>query len=65
MAAAKRAKLAIGKKKDQRVPKDPQTGKPMTAVKVFRKDGSSGMHWVVIEDFKGSDEDEARMIPCR
>lgn len=63
--AAKRAKLALGKKKGQRVPNDPSSGKPMTAVKVMRKDGSSGMHWVVIEDFKGSDQDESRMVPCR
>jgi hypothetical protein len=63
--AAKRAKLALDKKKVQRVPEDPESGKPMTACRVLRKDGSSGMHWVVIEDFKGTEDDEARMIPCR
>jgi|GEM_PF-5449844 len=60
--ATKKAKLAIGKKAQNAVPTCPETGKPMTAVRVVRKNGSSGMHWVVIEDFKGTAEDEARML---
>lgn len=65
MATKRPAKLAIGKKGGQRVPNCPETGKPMTAVKVFRSNGSSGMHWVVIEDFKGNADDERRMLPIR
>lgn len=65
MASKRPAKLAIGKKAEQKVPNDPVTGKPMTAVKVVRRDGAAGMHWVVLEDFKGKDEDVARMIPVR
>ena len=65
MASKRPAKLAIGKKAAQYAPNDPVSGKAMTAVKVFRKNGSNGMHWVVVEDFKGTEQDEARMIPCR
>lgn len=60
--ATKKAKLAIGKKSKNAVPNCPETGKPMTAVRVVRKNGSSGMHWVVIEDFKGTEKDEALML---
>lgn len=59
--ATKKAKLAIGKKAKNATPNCPETGKPMTAVRVIRDNGSSGMHWVVIEDFKGTEQDEARM----
>lgn len=62
MATKRPAKLAIGKKAGSVVPMCAETGKPMTAVKVVRKNGSSGMHWVVIEDFKGTEADEARMM---
>lgn len=62
MATRKAAKLAIGKKDRSAAPNCPETGKPMTAVRVVRKNGSSGMHWVVVEDFKGTSEDEARML---
>lgn len=62
MATRRPAKLAIGKKGENVVPVCGETGKAMTAVRVIRKNGSSGMHWVVIEDFKGSEQDEARML---
>lgn len=62
MATKRPAKLAIGKKGGTVVPVCPESGKPMTAVRVIRKNGSSGMHWVVVEDFKGTAQDEARML---
>lgn len=62
MATRRPAKLALGKKSTKAAPNCPETGKPMTAVRVIRKNGSSGMHWVVVEDFRGSSEDEARML---
>lgn len=64
MATKRPAKLAIGKK-DIQVRLCPITGKPMTAVKVFRKTGASGMHWVVVEDFDGKENAVGRMIPVR
>ena len=62
MATKRPAKLAIGKKAQVKTPVCAETGKNMTAVRVLRKDGSSGMHWVVIEDFRGSDQDESRIV---
>lgn len=62
MATRRPAKLALGKKDSATAPNCPESGKPMTAVRVIRKNGSSGMHWVVIEDFRGSSDDEARML---
>ncbi len=61
MATRRGAKLALGKKAGAATPICPETGKPMTAVRVIRKNGASGMHWVVIEDFAGTEQDEARM----
>lgn len=64
MATKRPAKLAIGKKVQQtRV--CPVTGKSMTAVKVIRNEGSSGMHWVVLEDFDGSPKAVEQMLPIR
>mgnify|MGYP007011834740 CR=1 FL=1 len=65
MATKRPAKLAIGKKGGPKTPLCPETGKPMTAVKVLRNNGPSGMHWLVIEDFKGAPDDERRMRPIR
>lgn len=62
MATKRPAKLAIGKKSHGSTPLCPETGKPTAAVRVIRKDGSSGMHWVVVEDFRGSAQDEARFM---
>lgn len=62
MATKRPAKLAIGKKSGSQTPTCPETGKSMTAVRVIRKNGSNGMHWVVVEDFKGTAADEARML---
>lgn len=62
MATKRPAKLAIGKKNLTQTPVCPETGKNTTAVRVIRKDGSSGMHWVVIEDFRGSEQEEARFM---
>ncbi len=61
MATKKPAKLAIGKKAQQ-VKLCPETGKPMTAVKVFGDTAPSGMHWVVVDDFNGKADAVARMI---
>ena len=64
MATKRPAKLAIGKK-EQKAKLCPVTGKPMTAVKMLRKTGASGMSWVVLEDFDGSDKAIERTIPVR
>ncbi|TVR03372.1 MAG: hypothetical protein EA398_05170 [Deltaproteobacteria bacterium] len=64
MATKRPAKLAIGKKAQQ-VKICPVTNKPMTAVKVLRKQGSGGMHWIVLEDFDGSDKAVSQIIPIR
>lgn len=64
MATKRPAKLAIGKKAQQ-VRICPHTNKPMTAVKLFRKEGSGGMHWVVLEDFDGTPGSVDRIIPIR
>ena len=37
----------------------------MTPVKVFRQNAPSGMFWVVLEDFDGSNKAIDRMIPTR
>ena len=64
MATKRPAKLAIGKKVQQtRI--CPETGKSMTAVRVVQSEGPSGMQWVVLEDFDGSDASAQRMIPIR
>lgn len=62
MATKRPAKLAIGKKSQQQTPVCPESGKHTTAIRVIRKDGSSGMHWVVVEDFRGTEQDEARFM---
>ena len=64
MATKRPAKLAIGKK-EQNVKLHPVTGKQMTAVKVLRKTGASGMYWVTIDDFKGDDATVNDMISVR
>jgi len=64
MATKRPAKLAIGKKAQQ-VKLCPETGKPMTATKVLRKNGPSGMMWVVVDDFNGKDDTINRMLPVR
>lgn len=64
MAAKRPAKLAIGKKQ-QAAKLDPVTGKAMTCVKVLRKKGSSGMKWVLLEEFDGTDKAVSRMLSVR
>ena len=64
MATKRPAKLAIGKKKAE-AKLCPETGKPMTATKVFRAQGGSSIRWVVIDDFDGSDKAIGRMLPVR
>lgn len=64
MATKRPAKLAIGKKKAE-VKLCPVTNKPMTATKVFRSGSGTSMRWVVIDDFKGSDDHIAQMLPVR
>lgn len=64
MATKKPAKLAIGKKA-QIAKLCPITGKPMTAVKVYSQNGTSGMHWVVMDDFNGSKDTIERMLVIR
>lgn len=64
MATKRPAKLASAKKAVF-IRLDPVTGKQMTAVKVMRREGSRGMHWVVLEDFQGKPEQLSRMIPIR
>lgn len=64
MATKRPAKLAIGKKSTN-VKLCPVTGKPMTAVKIMRKEGGRGMYWVVVDDFKGDAASIERMIPVR
>ena len=64
MATKRPAKLAIGKKKAE-VKLCPETGKPMTATKVFRAGSGTSMRWVVVDDFDGSDQSVKRMLPVR
>ncbi|NQW62322.1 MAG: hypothetical protein HQ461_05790 [Deltaproteobacteria bacterium] len=64
MATKRPAKLAIGKKV-QVTKLDPISGKPMTPVKMIRRSGSSGMHWVVLEEFDGTDKAIERALPIR
>lgn len=64
MATKRPAKLAIGKKA-QKVRLHPESGKPMTCVKVFLRDGGSSMRWLVLEDFDGSDKAISSMMPVR
>jgi len=64
MATKRPAKLAINKKVQQtRI--CPETGKPMVAVKVLRKNNSSGMMWVVLDEFNGTEQAVQRMLPIR
>ena len=64
MATKRPAKLAIGKKA-QVTKLDPISGKPMTPVKFIRRKGSSGMHWIVLDEFDGSAKAVERAIPIR
>jgi hypothetical protein len=64
MATKRPAKLAIGKKV-QVTKLDPVSGKPMTPVRFVRRSGSSGMHWVVLEEFDGSPKAVEKLIPIR
>jgi len=64
MATKRPAKLAIGKKA-QKQKLCPETGKPMTATKIFRTQGGSSMRWVVVDDFDGSDKALSRVLPIR
>ena len=64
MATKRPAKLAIGKKRAE-AKLCPETGKAMTATKVYRATGGSSVRWVVIEDFDGSDKSVGRMLPVR
>ena len=64
MATKRPAKLAIGKKAQQ-VRLHPTSGTPMTCVKVFRREGGSGMRWLVLEDFDGSAKAAEDMLPVR
>ena len=59
------AKIASKRKEGTVFRTCPITGKPMTATKVVRQDGASGMYWVVSEDFDGSEQALSRMIPIR
>ena len=65
MAARRPAKIASSKKGSGFTRLCPETGKPMSPVRVFRQDGPSGMYWVVIEDFDGSDRAINRMVAAR
>lgn len=62
--ARRPAKIASTKKADAGK-MCPITGKKMTPVKVFGASIPSGMYWVVVEDFDGSDKSLKRMIPTR
>lgn len=44
---------------------DPASGKLMTAVKVLRRTGSNGMHWILLEEFQGREGDVKKLIPIR
>ncbi|MBN1947616.1 MAG: hypothetical protein JW797_18270 [Bradymonadales bacterium] len=57
------AKTAAGRKVAKAGKIDPITGKPMTAVKVVRANGPSGMHWVILEEFDGSETAVRKMVP--
>ena len=65
MAARRPAKIASKKKDKGHTKICPTTGKPMTPVKVFRQNAPSGMYWVVVEDFDGSDKAVNLMIAAR
>ncbi|MEO1270894.1 MAG: hypothetical protein AAFX99_22635 [Myxococcota bacterium] len=43
----------------------PVTGKPMVPVKMFRQSGPSGMFWMVVEEFDGTDKTLDRLIPTQ
>lgn len=59
------AKIASKRKEGTVFRTCPITGKPMTATKVVRQNGPTGMYWVVAEDFDGSEQALSRMIPIR
>jgi hypothetical protein len=62
MATRRPAKIA--QKKARKADKTcPVTGKPMTPVRMVQSDGRSGMVWMVIEDFDGSEKAEKLLIP--
>lgn len=64
MATKRPAKISTKKKKvNEKL--CPVTGKPMTAVRVVRQNGPSGMYWMVVEDFDGSDKKLDLLIPTR
>ncbi len=64
MATKRPAKISKkGTKKPQKF--CPITGKPMIPVRMVRHGAPSGMYWVVIEDFDGSQKAIDRMIPTR
>jgi hypothetical protein len=64
MATKRPAKISTTKKPIYaRV--DPATGKLMTAIKVLRRTGGNGMHWVLLEEFQGREADVAKLVPIR
>ena len=62
MATKRPAKIA-SKRKAAYSKVCPVTNKPMVPVKMMRHSGPSGMYWMVIEDFDGSDKQIDRLIP--
>lgn len=64
MATKRPAKISKAKKViAQRI--CPTTGKPMVPVKMLRQNGPSGMYWMVVEDFDGTDKTLDRLIPTQ
>lgn len=64
MATKRPAKIA-SKKKATYSKVCPITDKPMVPVRMVRNSGPSGMFWMVLEDFDGSDKQLERLIPTR
>lgn len=62
MAARRPAKIATTKK-EKYVKLCPITGKEMTVIRYVGSEHPSGMYWVVLEDFDGSEQSIQRMIP--
>lgn len=64
MATKRPAKISTTKKPVY-ARMDPVSGKLMTAVKVLRRNGSNGMHWILLEEFQGREADVKKLIPIR
>lgn len=64
MATKRPAKISKKKKKlDDKI--CPITGKGMAPVRVVRSNGPSGMYWMVVDDFDGTNQSLERLIPTR